>query len=75
MKMKGINKKGALKKSFENLEKELPLFFKNPNTKEHSAKTGSSNFTGLDKFPAYNSKLSSCEPCYKPISKIHFINE
>tara|TARA_R110000823_G_C15953038_1_gene502620 strand:- start:26902 stop:27120 length:219 start_codon:yes stop_codon:yes gene_type:complete len=72
--MKRTNKKGTLKESFEILENELPLFFKNPKTKEHSVK-GSSNFTGLDEFPVYNSKSSSCQQSYKPISKIHFINE
>lgn len=75
MKMKKINKKGVLKDSIENLENQLPLFFKNPNIKEYSAKIESSNFLGLDEFPVYNSKRSACRPCYKPISKIHFINE
>jgi hypothetical protein len=68
-------KKGALKESIENLENELPLFFKDPNVKEHSTKIDFSKFLGLDKFPVYNSKRSACRPCYKPISKIFFINE
>jgi hypothetical protein len=75
MKMKKLNKKGVLKESIENLEYQLPLFFKNPKIKEHSVKIESSNFIGLDEFPVYNSKRSSCEPCYKPISKIYFIDE
>ncbi len=75
MKIKKLNKKGVLKESFENLENQLPLFFKNPNIKEFSVKIDSSNFIGLDEFPVYNSKSSACRPFYKPISKIHFINE
>lgn len=73
--MKKINKKGVLKESIENLENQLPLFFKNPEIKEYSSKIESSNFLGLDEFPVYNSKRSACGPCYKPISKIHLINE
>lgn len=73
--MKKINKKGVLKESIENLEHQLPLFFKNPKIKEHSIKTDTSNFIGFDEFPVYNSKRSACRPCYKPISKIYFFNE
>ena len=75
MKTKKLNKEGALKDSIEHLEHQLPLFFKNPEIKEQSAKIDVSNFLGLDEFPVYNSKRSACRPCYKPISKIHYINE
>jgi len=75
MEMKKSNKKGVLKESIEHLENQLPLFYKNPDVKEQSAKVDASNFMGLDEFPIYNSKRSACRPCYKPISKIHFINE
>ena len=73
--MKKIHKKGALKESIESLGSELPLFFKDPKVKEYAVKIESTNFIGMDAFPIYKSKRSSCEPCYKPISKIFFINE
>lgn len=75
MRTKKIHKKGALKETIEKLEHELPLFFKDPKVKEHSVKIESASFMGLDEFPVYKSKRSSCEPSYKPISKIYFINE
>lgn len=63
--------KGTLKNSFDELQEDLPIFFKKIKVNEYRHDLNTQGVSLFDEFSIYNSKLSSCRHCPKPISKLY----